>query len=150
MGLIRYWIENCILKGNNINAYFNTSPRKGITWLRNPCSELVSDIRNPLVVTHQENFPRKELLASNPARAGAGAGVNTAAWGCTGTPRAWQSALGREQAGCHPRKCHPSRYRARAQLVGWAPCSNNKQWGQIRVEKLKGNSFTAWRRQEIH
>lgn len=88
---LRYSIENCILKGNNIDAYFNTLPRKGIIWLRNPCSELVSNITNPVVVKHQEDFPRKELHASNTAIAGAEAAVNTpdtGAWGCRGTPRA--------------------------------------------------------------
>lgn len=142
---LRYSIENCILKGNNINAYFNTSPRKGGIWLWNPCSELVSDFTNPVVVKHQENFPRKELHASNSAIAGAEAGVNTpdtGAWGCRGTSRAGQSVLGREQAGSHPRRCPPSRKGAQAQLVGWhLVTTGGCEVSQVSAEKFKGEQF---------
>lgn len=71
---LRYSIENCILKGKKYQCLFQYITKKSIIWLRNPCSELVCDITNPVVVKQQENFPRKELPASNTATAGAEAG----------------------------------------------------------------------------
>lgn len=82
------------------------------------------------------------MQASNTVTAGAEAGDKADTTGCRGTPRAWQSVLGREQAGSHPRSALPAETGHRhSWWGGHLEITINHEVSQISVEKFKGAQF---------